>query len=135
MKKSLLILLAAFIGFTAYSQTKTIAKAKLEIYYFHATNRCATCISIEDNTKKALNKYFKKEVDAGTIKLFILDCDDSKNKALADKYGAYGSTLILQSTVGKKAKEDMTNFAFSYSRNTPDKFIAGMKDKITALLK
>lgn len=135
MKKSLIILVAVLAGFTAFSQNKTAVKPKLDIYYFHATNRCPTCISIEDNTKKVLNNFFKKEVEAGIIKLYIMDCDDAKNKSLVDKYGAYGSTLVLQSNVGKLPKEDMTNFAFSYSRNNPNKFMNGLKEKISSFLK
>lgn len=135
MKTSFIILLAVVLGFNAFSQSKTTAKPKLEILYFHATNRCATCISIEDNTKKVLEKYYKKEVTAGTIKMSVMDCEDEKYKSLADKYGAVSSTLILQSNVGKQDKEDMTNFAFSYSRNNPDKFMSGLKEKISTFLK
>lgn len=111
------------------------AKEKLSVYYFHATNRCPTCISIEDNTKKVLETYFKKEVDAGTIKLYVMSCDDEKNKALVDKYGAYGSTLVLQGNTGKAVKDDVTNFAFQYSKNNPDKFKSGLKEKIEKLIK
>lgn len=135
MKKSLIILFVALVSFSTFGQNKTKLKPKLEIYYFHATNRCPTCISIENNTKKILETNFKKEVEAGTIKLIILDCDDAKNKTLVDKYGAYGSTLVFQSNVGKSEKEDLTNFAFSYSRNNPDKFKSGLKEKIEKAIK
>lgn len=135
MKTTLIILLSIFVGFTAFSQNKTDVKPKLDIYYFHSSHRCATCISIEENTKKVLDSFFKKEVEAGTIKLTIMDCEDSKYKDLVDKYGAYGSTLILQSNTGKNVKEDMTNFAFSYSKNEPAKFNEGLKEKITNFLK
>lgn len=135
MKTSFIISLVIVLSFNAFCQTKTSIKPRLDIFYFHATNRCPTCISIEDNTKKVLVKYFKKEVNAGTIKMAVMDCEDEKYKLLADKYGAVGSTLILQSNVGKQEKENMTNFAFSYSRNNPDKFMSGLKDKITLLMK
>ena len=135
MKKSIVILFAVITGFAAFAQNKSTAKPKLEIYYFHATNRCPTCISIEDNTKKVLDTYFKKEVEAGNIKLHVLSCDDEKNKALIDKYGAYGSTLVLQSNIGKSAKDDITNFAFQYSKNNPDKFKSGLKEKIEKMIK
>ncbi len=127
---------AIFVSVTAFGQTKSINKPKVEIYYFHTTHRCPTCLSIEENTKNVLNTYYKKEMDAGTLKLYILCSDDSKNKALVDKYGAYGSTLILQTLHGKnEIKDDLTSFAFQYSRNNPKKFNDDLKEKISIALK
>ena len=108
----------------------------LEVIYFHATRRCPTCLAIEDNTKKTLNTYFSTKVKDGTIKLIVINVDDDKNKVVAEKYEATGSALFLTKTnEGKESKSDMTDFAFSYARNNPEKFISGLKDKITELLK
>ncbi|MCX6235693.1 MAG: nitrophenyl compound nitroreductase subunit ArsF family protein [Bacteroidetes bacterium] len=108
----------------------------LEVYYFHGTYRCPTCLSIEENTINTIDTYFKNELDNGTIRLKILNFDDKENKSLVEKYEVYGSTLLLIKIAdGKEIKEDMTNFAFSYSRNEREKFIGGLKDKITEMLK
>ena len=108
----------------------------LEVLYFHATRRCPTCLAIEENTRKTLNTWFADQLKKGTVKLTVVDVDDEKNKALAEKYEATGSALfITKTTTDKESRNDMTDFAFSYARNNPDKFIRGMKDKISALLK
>ena len=124
----------------AFTQNKTdknySSKPSLDVYYFHITNRCPTCISIESNTKKTLDTYFAKEQKNGTIKLIVLNVDEEKNKAISEKYAAYGSALFLTKKVsGKEITTDMTNFAFQNSRNRPDKFIEGLKDKIAETLK
>ena len=68
--------------------------------------------------------------------LTIINVDEDKNKKIAEKYEATGSALYLTKIVGgKESKNDMTDFAFSYARNNPDKFISGLKDKINELLK
>jgi hypothetical protein len=136
-------LLFFFTGFSicsAQSKTnsgvKTVDALKLHVYYFHATNRCPTCLSIENNTKKVLETYYKKELESGVIKFSVLNSDDDENKAVCKKYEAFGSALHLVKIVkGKETDTDMTNFAFSYSYNDPDKFLNGLKDKINELLK
>jgi hypothetical protein len=131
-----ILLLAGYFPSLAQDKPVTTKQAKLEVYYFHATRRCATCMAIEDNTKKTLDTYFAAEIKDGTIKFNVVNVDEKKNKALAEKYEASGSALFLTKLdQGKEQKTDMTDFAFSYGRNNPEKFMAGLKDKINELLK
>jgi|WetSurMetagenome_2_1015567.scaffolds.fasta_scaffold1385238_1 hypothetical protein len=132
MKKILTFIAMILITGSAFSQ-KT---AKLTIVYFHAEHRCPTCLSIEANTKKTLDTYFAKQLKDGTIKFKVLNVEDSKNQKLVEKYQAEGSSLYLTTVTGKKeTTNDLTNFAFSYSRNEPEKFIAGLKEEIEKDLK
>jgi hypothetical protein len=137
MRKVFILLLALIISAASFAQTKTENnKTKLAVYYFHAANRCPTCISIENNTQKTLDTYFKKELENGTIKFIVLNSDDDANKAVCQKYEAFGSALhLVKISNGKEKDNDFTNFAFSYSRNEPEKFMNGLKDKINQLLK
>ena len=133
MKKIVLVMIMTITGLGLFAQKKD---TKLEVYYFHITNRCPTCLSIEANTKKTLDTYFPKEVKEGKIKLVILNVDDDKNKAISEKYAAYGSALFLTKKVsGKETITDITNFAFQNSRNRPEEFIKGLKLKINENLK
>ena len=55
---------------------------------------------------------------------------------MVEKYKAEGSSLFLTKVSGKsESTNDMTNFAFSYSRNQPEKFIDGLKKEIETSLK
>lgn len=132
MKKILLAALILVMTSLAFGQTAT----KLNIVYFHAKYRCATCTSIEENTKKTLNTYFAAQLKDGTIKFQVLDVSDKKNENLAEKYEASGSSLFLTKLNGtKETTTDFTNYAFSYSHNQADKFIAGLKAEIEKNLK
>jgi hypothetical protein len=132
MKK---ILFAAILLLTTFAVTAQ-KTTKLKIVYFHSERRCPTCISIEDNTKKTLNTYFTKQLKEGTITLQVLNVEDDKNLKLVEKYQAEGSSLYLTKVSGtKETTTDFTNFAFSYSRNQADKFIAGLKAEIEKNLK
>jgi len=128
----LMIVSLIFVS-TLFGQTPT---KKLDVIYFHATRRCPTCLAIEENTRKTLDTYFSDQLKNGTIKLTVINVDEDKNKAIAEKYEATGSALFLtRNNNGKENKNDLTDFAFSYARNNPDKFMADLKDKINELLK
>ena len=128
-----LLLLSVILGSTLMAQNPT---QKLEVLYFHATRRCPTCLAIEENTRKTLDTYFSDQLKNGAIKLTVINVDEAKNKAIAEKYEATGSALFLAKTTGgKESKTDLTDYAFSYARNSPDKFISGLKDKINELMK
>lgn len=110
--------------------------AKLKLVYFHAEHRCPTCLSIEENTKKTLNTYFADKLKSGVITFVSLDVSEKENEAMVEKYEADGSSLFLTRVNGNKEKTtDFTNFAFSYSRNQAEKFIAGLKAEIEKNLK
>jgi hypothetical protein len=132
MKKIVFTALILVMTSVTFGQTVT----KLNIVYFHAKYRCATCTSIEENTKKTLNTYFANQLKDGTIKFQVLDVSESKNEKMAEKYEASGSSLFLTKLNGKKeTTTDFTNFAFSYSHNQADKFISGLKAEIEKNLK
>ncbi len=105
---------------------------KLQIYYFHSTNRCPTCNSIEENVKKVIESDYKNELDRGIINFTALNIDEVQNKALVEKYLVYGSALhLVKIDNGTEKDNDLTDYAFSYSRNNPEFFMKGIKDTIT----
>jgi hypothetical protein len=80
------------------SSKKTTAyevKPIVMIYNFHVTNRCVSCIAIEEATTKTLNTYFMNELRQGRIKRKILNVDDEANAKIAEKYQAFGSGFLL----------------------------------------
>jgi len=132
MKKILFVATLLIVASISFGQKAT----KLQIVYFHAKNRCPTCLSIEENTKKTLDTYFATQLKDGTIKFQVLDVSDNKNEKIAEKYEASGSSLFLTKVSGtKETTTDFTNYAFSYSHTQADKFIAGLKAEIEKNLK
>lgn len=106
------------------------------IYSFHVTNRCASCIAIEESVKKTLDTYFKDELKSGRIKLSVLNVDDKANEKIAEKYQAFGSGLFITRVFkGKENTTDLTGDGFKYAKNKQDKFIEVLKSKIQEYLK
>lgn len=143
MRKNYLIFtfitIILFFGFghTSENQAKESRsnKPKLLIYYFHSTHRCPTCLSIEEQTIAVLNKYFAKELKDGLIEFQSINVDDKANEKVVKKYDAFGSALFFTTLKqGKEQSEDLTNFAFKYSRRT-DYFMNELKEKIEEKVK
>lgn len=140
MKNFSFILLALFLTLQACGQTQkdtdTIisnnpANLKLKVLYFHITNRCNTCRSIEANVRKTLDEQFKNEVETGVIDFYVKNCELPENIELVKKYEAYGATLavtVMQN--GKEQKsEDITNWAFQKAHD-PEVFVRELTEKI-----
>ncbi len=145
MRKLTFIVFIALLSLQACGQTPkdtdTIiannpANLKLKVLYFHITNRCNTCRSIEANVRKTLDDFFLNEVQTGVIDLYVMNCELKENEALVKKYDAYGATLALTSYSNSKEQrtEDLTNWAFQKA-HSPELFVSELKSKIEEYLK
>lgn len=144
MKKLLFILLAV-IGLTscgnnqnanAQTSTKATQKDVIEVIYFHGKQRCITCNAIEKLTKEVVEKDFAQQLKDGKITFKIVDISTKEGEKIADKYEVTWSSLYINKWKdGKEAKNNMTDFGFSYAKGSPDVFKAGVKKKIDELLK
>jgi hypothetical protein len=124
---------------TLNNTSNSAPKAELStvlIYNFHVTNRCVSCIALENATTKTLNTYFANELKQGRIKRQILNVDDDYNKTISMKYQAFGSGLFITRVFkGKETTADLTGDGFKYAKNKEDRFIEILKNQITEYLK
>jgi hypothetical protein len=143
MKKTAFILLWIILSLQVFGQlnadtviSNNPQNLKLKVLYFHITNRCNTCRSIEANVRKTIDDYFIKELVTGVIDLYVLNCELPENKELVAKYDAYGATLAFSAYVkGVEQKpEDLTEWAFK-EIHIPDIFVSRLKDKISERIK
>ena len=104
------------------------SNAKLQVMYFHATNRCETCNAVEDNALKLLRQQYKKQMDKGDITFASYNVDDEANIVLVEKYEISFSTLLLVKADGTKT--DLTDVAFQYAHTEPLKYADLLKVEI-----
>lgn len=144
MKKLLFALLAVLTlsscgnsqNAKAQSTTKTTQKEYIEVLYFHGKQRCVTCNAIEKLTKEVLEKDFAQQVKDGKVVFKVIDISTKDGEKIADKYEVTWSSLFINKWKdGKEVKNNMTDFGFSYAKNSPEVFKAGVKKKIDELLK
>lgn len=107
------------------SNTEAQTKGKIsgvEVYYFHATNRCVTCEAVEAVTKEALKQYYGDQLTLKSI-----NREEDKDNPLITKHQISGQTLLILK--GDKAV-DLTTVAFMNARTKPEKLKAKIKETI-----
>jgi hypothetical protein len=129
MKKLLLIGFLALLANTCVLAQETPDSAKkLDVYYFHGKIRCATCLAVEKETRALVDSAFKKELATGTLHLSVMSLDKPDDDAVAQKYGIWGTSLLLVNDKGMKT--DMTEVAFRFALNKPEKFREALRTAI-----
>lgn len=94
----------------------------VEVVYFHATRRCATCNAVEEVTKETL-----QEVYGDKVKFVSINRETEKSNKLVKKHKINGQTLLI--IKGDKVA-NLTNEAFMYARTNPDKLKEKLKETI-----
>jgi hypothetical protein len=127
-------LVLLFVSISVGAQNKQVAqkvvKQKIEVYYFHYTARCATCMAIEAETKSASESLYPEMAKGGEIVFQSINMDDAEGDALASKMKVSGKAVLL---IKGNKRFDITNEAFLYARTSPDKYREIVKSKIDAL--
>jgi len=104
------------------ADNKTTVSDKVEVFYFHFTRRCNTCVSVEENSKLAVEQLYADKVKTGVYSFKSINLDDASSKEIAEKLGIGGQTLLV--VCGNK-KIDITDKGFLNAHD-----LAKMKEEI-----
>ena len=106
---------------------------KVEVFLFHTTRRCATCIAIGQLAGETVNEYFQPELRDGKIEFREINIDLPENKELAQKFQASGSSLFINviSNGENNITEDVNVWRLTQNEV---QFKSYLKDKINNLL-
>ena len=123
MKRFLKFSLAIFLTLSSLScvaqetkktESNSTTVGKVEIYYFHYSRRCNTCVSVEKNAKLAVEQLYADKVKTGDYTFKGLNLDDESTKAIAEKLGVGGQSLLV---VCGNNKVDITDKGFMNAHN------------------
>ena len=106
--------------------TKTAKAGAINLYYFHYTHRCVTCMSVENVSKKAVSDLYGNNVSFASYNL-----EEAEGEAKGKELGVSGQTLLI---VSGDTKIDLTNEGFLNARSNPEKLKQIIKEKIDPLL-
>ncbi len=132
---SLIICLSALACSGSKSKEENTSQIKngVEVLYFHAKQRCATCMAIEKNTKALLEESFSKEINDSLIVFRSLEI--SENQEIARKHQvSFSSLIIVEVEDGKETPINLTDLAFAKARTSPDTFKDELKATILKML-
>ncbi len=130
MKKTILFFLALFMTTGVFSGSPAVKK--IDVYYFHFTRRCMTCLNVEKVSKEAVEQQFAEKVKAGVITFKSINLDEKDGEAIGTKLKVEGQTLLIVS--GDK-RVDLTDKGFLYANDSPDKLKAEITKTIDEMLK
>ncbi|MCX6789627.1 MAG: nitrophenyl compound nitroreductase subunit ArsF family protein [Candidatus Gribaldobacteria bacterium] len=118
---------------TEAQSPKNLPADKVEVFLFHATKRCITCITIGKLAGETVNEYFQPELKNGQIEFREINIDLPENKDMARKFQASGSSLFINAiSNGKDNIAQDTKVWLLVSSET--QFKSYLKDKIDNLL-
>jgi hypothetical protein len=132
----LLVLASAIFSVQAVDAPKKSASApsvtaKVAVYYFHYTRRCATCQAVESETRKALSALYPSAFASGKVTFRSVNLDEKAGQTLAEKNKVGGQSLLV---VGAGKRMDLTDVAFLYARSKPDRLRTELKKVVEPLL-
>ena len=108
-------------------------KAVVEVYYFHGTHRCPTCLAVEAQTRKVLEELYSKEMTEGTIELKVLNLEEKDNKEMVERFEIGWSSLILYKP-GTKESVNLTEEGFATARTDAETFRSTLKKNLDKLI-
>jgi hypothetical protein len=102
------------------------AASQVQVYYFHATRRCATCKAVESVTRKTIEENYGEKVSFESI-----DSEEDSTNPLIEMYEISGQTLLI---ISGDQKTDLTNDAFLYANSSPERYQKKLKAAIDKML-
>jgi hypothetical protein len=131
---TILLITLSSISCNSQSNNKAVAQkaesSNVNVYYFHFTRRCETCLAVEENARKAVEALYPNEVKAGAYSFTALNLDDANTKEIADKLGVGGQSLLV---VRGDKKIDMTSAAWLNAHDL-DKMKVEIKSAVDKVL-
>jgi len=91
---------------TRPAQEEPVAQTdhRLMAYYFHRTQRCRTCLTIEAYAEEALKGAFPKALETGELEWRTANLDEPANEHFVEDYQLAASSLVLVDTQGGEQK-------------------------------
>jgi hypothetical protein len=87
---------------TATSQAAD-AQRQFVAYYFHRTVRCQTCLSIEKQSREAIELGYNGELSAGRLEWHAVNIEEPGNEHFEQDFELQTQSLVLAEMAGERA--------------------------------
>ena len=131
MKRSLLSLIVVLMAIGALA-IAPLSSEQVDVYYFHFTRRCQTCLNVEKVAKESVETLYPDQVKKGTITFQSINLDEKDGADLGKKCKVEGQTLIV--ICGDK-RVYLTDKGFLYANGNPEKLKEEIKKAIEEVQK
>ncbi len=115
--------------------TPSVPSHRIIAYYFHTTNRCASCRAIEAYSREAIESAFGDELKDGRIVWKMVNVETKGNEHFVKDYRLYTKSLVLVREVrGKQAEWKNLEKVWQLLQDKPG-FLRYVQDETRAYLK
>jgi thiol-disulfide isomerase/thioredoxin len=103
---------------------------RVEVVYFHRTQRCHTCMYAEEQTCYTLETYFADEMASGKVTFQSINVQDEANADIVEKYNNASYLTLCINTVrgGTDHIEEVTDIWFVIGND--EAFVEIVKSKV-----
>lgn len=121
-----------FVAAENKSALEGIKAEKIQVFLFHATQRCSSCINIGKFAGETVSEYFQQELKDGKIEFKEINIDLPENRELAEKFKAAGSVLYINVIAEGKDNIEEDTMVWRLTTNN-EQFKSYLKDKLNKL--
>lgn len=130
-----MVLGSQFISAAEAPQDSQKDTATIVAYYFHGNFRCPNCLTIEQYSREAIEKYFPEQLKKGKLLFQSINIEEKENEHFIQDYQLYTRSLILtEFKNGKQIKWTNLEKVWNYIRDR-DAFYNYVKTEIEKSLK
>lgn len=97
----------------------------ITVYYFHGTQRCATCNTIERLTQETVNQAFARELAEGRMAFLSVNVDDKANEHYITDFALTTRTVVI----AQKGRNEHLDEVWTLTGN-PEQFKAYIEANI-----
>jgi len=102
---------------------------RVEVYHFHGTHQCSSCIAVGELAEKTVNTYFKDELKSGKLVFGHINGELPENRGLVEKYGVTSSSLWIGTYANGEFHREQ-NVNVWYKINNEGEYMAYLKGVI-----
>ncbi len=104
---------------------------RVEVFHFHGTNQCYSCITVGDLAELTVNTSFRNELASGRLVFAHVNYDLPENAALKTKYGVTGSSLWIgvYDADGFHKKQDIRVWSLISNKESYAAYLSEVIDK------
>jgi len=103
----------------------------IEIYFFHFSRKCSSCEAIKSEIPALLHQFYPEEWESGKIVFRMVNTETDQGKEIGRDLEIIGQQVLI---FKGKLRVEITQPAFLFAHDDPERFGAILKEEIDKLL-
>jgi hypothetical protein len=115
------------------SNNSTGSADRVDVVYFHRTQRCYSCTYMEDAARYTVETYFADELASGKVTFQVFNVEDEQNADIVEKYQASYLSLYINTVKDETDHIELVTDLYTLIGND-EAFVETLKSKIEKTL-